>query len=90
MQERFRLAAYYLTDLAFQASRVEPLSLGGFIEWYTAMYPHGQPGHPDDLVTAYVNQRRPRVYDDSEGTRHAAARSHVGVQCLRGFGIKQL
>jgi hypothetical protein len=25
-QERFRLAAYYLTDLAFQASRAEPLA----------------------------------------------------------------
>jgi hypothetical protein len=24
-QERFRLAAYYFTDLAFQASRDEPL-----------------------------------------------------------------
>jgi hypothetical protein len=27
-QERFRLAAYYLTDLAFQASRDEPLGWG--------------------------------------------------------------
>jgi hypothetical protein len=29
-QERFRLAAYYLTDLAFQASRDEPLAWGEF------------------------------------------------------------
>jgi hypothetical protein len=28
MQERFRLAAYYLTDLAFQASGDEPLAWG--------------------------------------------------------------
>jgi hypothetical protein len=28
MQERFRLAAYYLTDLAFQASAAEPLVWG--------------------------------------------------------------
>jgi hypothetical protein len=25
------------------------------MEGYTAMYPHGQPGLPDDPVTAYVN-----------------------------------
>jgi hypothetical protein len=25
------------------------------MEWYTAMYPRGQPGLPDDPVTAYVN-----------------------------------
>jgi hypothetical protein len=25
------------------------------MEWYTAMYPHGQPSLPDDPVTAYVN-----------------------------------
>jgi hypothetical protein len=41
MKERFRLTAYYLTDLAFQASGVEPLAWGEFMEWYTAMYPHG-------------------------------------------------
>jgi hypothetical protein len=41
MQERFRLTAYYLTDLAFQASGAEPLAWGEFMEWYTAMYPHG-------------------------------------------------
>jgi hypothetical protein len=38
-QEHFRLAAYYLTDLAFQASRVVPLVWGEFRERYTAMYP---------------------------------------------------
>jgi hypothetical protein len=31
-QERFRLAAYYLTDLAFQASGAEPLTWGEFME----------------------------------------------------------
>jgi hypothetical protein len=40
-QERFRLTAYYLTDLAFQASRDGPLGWGEFMEWYTAMYPRG-------------------------------------------------
>jgi hypothetical protein len=42
-QERFRLAAYYLTDLAFQASGDEPLGLGEFMERYTAMYPMDSP-----------------------------------------------
>jgi hypothetical protein len=28
------------------------------MEWYTTMYPHGQPGLPDDPVTAYVNKLR--------------------------------
>jgi hypothetical protein len=58
MQERFRLAAYYLTDLAFQASGDEPLGWGEFMERYTAMYPRGQTGLPDDPVTAYVNDLR--------------------------------
>jgi hypothetical protein len=40
-QERFRLAAYYLTDLAFQASGDEPLAWREIMEQYTAMYPHG-------------------------------------------------
>jgi hypothetical protein len=31
-QERFRLATYYLTDLAFQASGAEPLAWGEFME----------------------------------------------------------
>jgi hypothetical protein len=57
-QERFRLAAYYLTNLSFQASGAKPLAWGEFIEWYTAMYPRGQPGLPDDPVTAYVNNLR--------------------------------
>jgi hypothetical protein len=39
-QERFRLTAYYLTDLTFQASGSELLAWGEFIEQYTAMYPH--------------------------------------------------
>jgi hypothetical protein len=57
-QERFRLAAYYLTDLAFQANGDGPLGWGEFMERYTAMYPRGQPGLPDDPVTAYVNGLR--------------------------------
>jgi hypothetical protein len=57
-QERFRLAAYYLTDLAFQVSGDEPLARGEFMERYTAMYPRGQPGLPDDPVAAYVNDLR--------------------------------
>jgi hypothetical protein len=36
-QERFRLAAYYLTDPAFQASGDKPLAWGEFMERYTAM-----------------------------------------------------
>jgi hypothetical protein len=57
-QERFRLAAYYLTDLAFQASGDGLLGWGEFMERYTAMYPHGQLGLPDDPVAAYVNSLR--------------------------------
>jgi hypothetical protein len=58
MQECFRLAAYYLTDLAIQGSGDEPLGWGEFMERYTAMYSHGQPGLPDDPVTAYINNLR--------------------------------
>jgi hypothetical protein len=57
-QERFRLTAYYLADPAFQASGAEPLAWEEFMGRYTAMYPHGQPGLPDDPVTAYVNNLR--------------------------------
>jgi hypothetical protein len=28
------------------------------MEWYTVMYPHGQPGLPNDPVTAYVKNMR--------------------------------
>jgi hypothetical protein len=56
--ERFRLAAYYLTNLAFQVSGAEPLAWGEFMERYTVMYPRRQPGLPDDPVTAYVNNLR--------------------------------
>jgi hypothetical protein len=77
-QERFRLAAYYLTDLAFQASGDEPLGWGEFMEWYTAMYPRGQPGLPDDPVTAYVNSLR--MTDTAPGStmtqRARTARCH--------------
>jgi hypothetical protein len=39
-QQHFRLAAYYLTDLALQASRAEPLTRGEFMEQYNAKYPN--------------------------------------------------
>jgi hypothetical protein len=62
MQERFRLAAYYLTDLAFQASGDEPLGWGEFMERYTAMYPpwtNRPPGRPgDDLCQRPPRDRR--------------------------------
>jgi hypothetical protein len=54
----FRLSAYYLTNLAFQASGAEPLAWGEFMERYTAMYPRGKPGLLDDPVTAYVDVLR--------------------------------
>jgi hypothetical protein len=54
-QESFRLATYYLTNLAFQASGDGPLGWGEFMERYTAIYPCGQPGLPDDPMTAYVS-----------------------------------
>jgi hypothetical protein len=57
-QECFRLTAYYLTDLAFQASRAEPLAWGEFMERYTTIYPRGQPDLLDDPVTVYVNSLR--------------------------------
>jgi hypothetical protein len=77
-QERFRLAAYYLTNLAFQAIRAETLSWEEFMERYTVMYPRGQPGLPDDPDTAYVNNLHatgpcPLIYNNSEGTDHATA-----------------
>jgi hypothetical protein len=46
-REHFRLAAYYLTDLAFQDSGDGLLGWGEFMERYTAMYPRGRPS--DDL-----------------------------------------
>jgi hypothetical protein len=58
MQECFRLTAYYITDLALQASGDGSLGLGEFMERYTAMYPRGQPALPDDPVIAYVNNLR--------------------------------
>jgi hypothetical protein len=57
-QEHFRLATYYLSDLAFQTSGDALLGWGEFMERYIAMYPRGQPGLPDDPVTAYVNGLR--------------------------------
>jgi hypothetical protein len=76
MQERFRLAAYYLTDLAFQASGDGPLGWAEFMERYTAMYPRGQPGLPDDPVTA-SRLALPWVYDDSGGTGCVTPRPHA-------------
>jgi hypothetical protein len=71
-QECFRLATYYLTDLAFQASGDESLGWGEFMERYTAMYPRGQPGPPDDPVTTYVNNlRATRVAPGSTTTQTA-------------------
>jgi hypothetical protein len=93
-QERFRLAAYYLTDLSFQASGPEPLAWGEFMEWYTVMYPRGQPGLPDDTVTAYVNNLRATDatpgLQELKGNRPHSSTTHAGVQRLRGLGVKQL
>jgi hypothetical protein len=73
-QERFRLAAYYLTDLAFQASGDGPLGWGEFMERYSTMYPRGQPGLPDDPVTAYVDSLcATSIVPGSTTTRRAAA-----------------
>jgi hypothetical protein len=41
-KECFTLAAYYLTDLAIQASGSKSLTWGEFMEWYSTMYPNGQ------------------------------------------------
>jgi hypothetical protein len=93
-QERFRLVAYYLTDLAFQASGDRPLGWGEFMERYSTMYPRGQPGLPDDPVTAYVDSlRATSIVPGSTTTRRApTARCHdpKGVQCLRGPCVEQL
>jgi hypothetical protein len=94
-QERFRLAAYYLTDLAFEASGDGLLGWGEFMERYTAMYPRGQPGLPNDPVTAYVNNLRAigtaPGSATTRGTRTTRRRDpHAGVQRLRGLFIEQL
>jgi hypothetical protein len=76
-QERFRLAAYYLTDLVFQASGDASLGWGEFMERYTAMYPHGQPGLSDDPVTAYINGLRAAgAAPGSTVTRRARTAQH--------------
>jgi hypothetical protein len=72
-QEGFRLAAYYLTDLAFQASEDGPLAWGEFMEWYSMMYPRGQPGLPDDPVT-------------TTSTTSARPAPPLGLRRLRGHG----
>jgi hypothetical protein len=72
-QERFRLAAYYLTDLAFQASGDAPLGWGEFMEQYIAMYPRGQPGLPDDPVTAYFNGLRTTIAAPGSTTAQRAS-----------------
>jgi hypothetical protein len=83
-QERFRLTAYYLTDLAFQASGAEPLAWEGLHRAVhrdvppRATWPLGRPG--DGLRQQPArDQRCPHVYDDSEGMDHTAARPHAGV-----------
>jgi hypothetical protein len=55
-EEHFRLAAYYLTDLSFQASGAKPLVWGEFMEQYTTTYARGQPGLLDNPVMTYVNK----------------------------------
>jgi hypothetical protein len=40
--------------------------MGEFMEQYTVMYPRGQPGLPDDPVTAYVDYLR--TTDDAPGS----------------------
>jgi hypothetical protein len=82
-QERFRLAAYYLTDLAFQANGDELLGWGEFMERYSTMYPRGQPGLPDDSVTAYVySLRATSIVPGSTTTwRAPTARHHAHKEC---------
>jgi hypothetical protein len=47
------------------------------MERYTAMYPRGQPGLPDDPVMAYVNNLRTTgVAPGSTTTRRAPTRQH--------------
>jgi hypothetical protein len=77
--ESFRLTAYYLTDLAFQASRAKPLAGGGGVHGavhrdvppWTAQ-PPGRSG--DGLCQQPAHDRHhlwPR--DDPEGTDHMTA-----------------
>jgi hypothetical protein len=71
-QERFRLPAYYLTDLAFQASGDRPLDWGELMGRYSTMYPHGKPGLLDNPVTAYVDSiRATSIVPGSATTRRA-------------------
>jgi hypothetical protein len=64
------------------------------MERYTATYPHGQPGLPDDLVTAYVNSLRATGATLGlrrfEGTDHVTTSPHAGMQHLCGLYIEQL
>jgi hypothetical protein len=76
-QEHFRFAAYYLTDLAFQASGVEPLAWGEIMERYTRHVPPWiarPPGRPgDDLHQRHARDlRRLRLCDELEATDDAA------------------
>jgi hypothetical protein len=77
-QEHFRLAAYYLTDLAFRTSGDGPLGWGEFMERYSTMYPRGQPSLPDDPVTTYIDSlRATSVIPGSTTTQRApTARRH--------------
>jgi hypothetical protein len=77
-QERYRLTAYYLTDLAFKVSGAKPLAWGEFMERYTAMYPRGQPGLLDDLVTTYVDALRASRTTPGSAT---AQRAHRVLAC---------
>jgi hypothetical protein len=75
--ERLRLVAFYLTDLAFQASGAEPLSWGEFLERYTTMYPPwtarplGRPGGGLRQQLAH-DRRHLQLCDNPEDTDHAA------------------
>jgi hypothetical protein len=75
MQERFRLAAYYPTDLAFQASGEELLGWGRFhgaVHHNVPPWTTWPPGRPSDGLRQRPlhNWRRPWVYYDSKGTDH--------------------
>jgi hypothetical protein len=92
MQERFRLAAYYLTDLAFQASGDKPLGwrVHGAVHRDVPPWTTRPPRRSGDGLRQQPPRarRRPWVYNDSEGTNHATTRPHVGMQHLRGLRIE--
>jgi hypothetical protein len=58
MQERFRLTAYYLTDLAFPGQQRRTAGLEGVHGAVHRNVPPWTPSLPVDPVTAYVNGLR--------------------------------